>query len=63
MNILISAAAPQAAGIAIPGPVAAAILALATAAVVVIILKVIGKMLSPKKSGRSSSSPYGTGRR
>jgi hypothetical protein len=63
MHILIPAAAPQAAGIAIPGPVAAGVTALAVAALLVIILKIIGKVLSPKKSGRPPSSPYGTGRR
>jgi hypothetical protein len=63
MHTLISAAAPQAAGVAIPGPAAAAITALAVAALLVVILKIIGKALSPKKSGRPPSSPYGTGRR
>jgi hypothetical protein len=64
MNVLISAAAPQSAGIAIPGPVAAAIMALFAAAVLVVVLKIIGKVLSPKKkSSRPSSGPYGTGRR
>jgi hypothetical protein len=63
MHVLISAAAPQAANAAIPGPVATAIIALVAAAVIVIILKIISKALSPKKSGRPPSSPYGTSRR
>ena len=63
MHILIFAAAPQAAN-AVPGPVHAAIMALLGAAIVVIILKFAGWLLSPKKkkNSRPASGPYGTGR-
>lgn len=58
MHILL-AAAPRAAKAGLPGPVAAAVVALVVAAIIVVSLKAIGRALTPKKSG-SQASPYAT---
>jgi NADH:ubiquinone oxidoreductase subunit 3 (subunit A) len=63
MHVLISAAAPHAGHVVIPHAVVTAVMALVAAAIIILVLKVIGKALSPKKAARSASSPYGTTRR
>jgi hypothetical protein len=65
MHILISAAAPHAAHAGIPHAVATGALALAAAAVVCAVLKIAGRILSPKKkkAARRSSSPYASTRK
>ena len=62
MHTLIAAAAPHARHAAPPQAVINALLALAAAGIIVLVLKAIGKVLSPKKSSRPAS-PYGTVRK
>lgn len=56
-------AAAHHAGPGIPHGVSSAIVALAAAAVIVIVLKIVARILSPKKPASRSSSPYTSTRR